>query len=199
MASDTQRARIEALTRDLERLNTTPNPAQSSSVAGTWRVRYSTAPPPSNGQLGPLFGEALQSINLDTGVYANELLIGSPQKPWINAKLIADWDDMDDGIAWKVNFRKITLSFFGLDVFTKTFDEGTSRIWMTTYLDEDMRIVRAGPTESEAKRLGVSADEDNYFVFVMTREDQSRTVSPSRKPGFFDVISDPARFMEDPD
>lgn len=204
-ATDAQIKRIDTLTRELEELNKTPNPAQSESGAGTWRVRYSNAPPPSNGQLGPFIGTALQSVDLKSGIYANELLVGSDEtSPWLSATLLANWDDLGDGSKWKVNFRTITLTLFGsFNFFTKTFDEGTSRIWITTFLDDDMRIVRAGPTASEAKRLGKSADPKDYFVFIMTRESITKKVLGEiivePKVGLFDVLMDPARFMDDDD
>jgi len=199
-ATDVQVKEIDALVRGIEEINPTKNPAQSDSVDGTWRVIFSTAPSPSNGKLGPLLGSALQSVNLDTGIYANELLIGPNESaPWISACLLADWDDMGDGNNWKVNFRSITLSLFGFDLFTKAFDEGTSRIWTTTFLDSDVRIVRAGLTDAEAKRKGGSADPKDYFLFIMTREFDTRLVKGVRSINLFDVLSDPSRFMEDED
>lgn len=199
-ATDVQVKEIDALVRDIEKMNPTINPCQSKSVAGTWRVIFSTAPSPSNGKLGPFLGSALQSVNLETGIYANELLVGPNESaPWISACLLADWDDMGDGNNWKVNFRNITLSLFGLDLFTKAFDEGTSRIWTTTFLDSDVRIVRAGLTVAEAKRKGGSADPNDYFLFIMTRESDTRTGKGVRSVNLFDVLSDPIRFMDDED
>jgi len=200
-ATDVQVREIDALVRDIEKMNPTKNPSQSDSVEGTWRVIFSTAPSPSNGKLGPFLGSALQSVNLDTGIYANELLLGPNENaPWINACLLADWDDIGDGNNWKVNFRNITLSLFGVDLFTKDFDEGTSRIWTTTFLDSEVRIVRAGLTATEAKRKGGSADPKDYFLFIMTREPDTRsTVKEIRSVNLYDVLSDPIRFMEDED
>jgi len=200
-ATDVQVKEIDTLVRDIEKMNPTKNPSQSDLVEGTWRVIFSTAPSPSNGKLGPFLGSALQSVNLDSGIYANELLVGPNEStPWINACLLADWDDIGDGSNWKVNFRTITLSLFGFDLFTKDFDEGTSRIWTTTFLDSTVRIVRAGLTDTEAKRKGGSADPKDYFLFVMTRESDTRsTVKGIRSINLFDVLSDPIRFMEDED
>jgi len=169
VATDEDRIMIDDLTRQVEALNTTPNPSQSKLAAGTWRVRYSTAPSPSNGQLGPFFGTVLQSVDLESGIYANELLIGK-ETPWLSATLLADWDDLMDGSNWNVSFRTITLSLFGRELFTKEFDEGACRIWTTTFIDDDMRIVRAGPTKSGAKRMGKSANPADYSLFVMTTE-----------------------------
>jgi len=47
---------------------------------------------------------------------------------------------------WKVTFLQLQIDFLGVPVFTKKFDAGTSRIWRTTYLDDEIRIVRAGKT-----------------------------------------------------
>lgn len=174
----------------------------------TWRVRYSTAPPPSNGRLGPFVGTALQSLDVTNKIYANELLVGKDESnPWLSACLLADWDELESPDRWKVNFRSITLSLFQTELFTQPFPEGTSRIWITTYLDTDMRIVRAGPTEAEAKRMGNAAKSDvqNYSVFVMTRESESlqRTVVggivKAPKIGLLEVLADPVRFMDDDD
>lgn len=204
-ATEAQKKLIDALICNLEALNPTADPAQSPSVEGTWRVRYSTAPPPSNGQLGPLRGAAIQSLDLRAGVYANEILIGSDEaKPWLSAVLIAGWKDMEDGVNWMVNFKTITLTLFGMfDLFTIKFDEGTSRMWKTTFLDGDTRIVRAGVTESEGKRMGKSSDLEDYYIFFMTREPVTRRVIGDiikpPKISFFDVLRDPAKFMDDDD
>ena len=112
-ATAAQAEAIEALARDLEARNDTNEPARSALNAGSWRVRYSTAPPPSNGQLGPFQGAAIQTIDLDLGLYANELLVGgSEASPWLSATLVADWDDLEDGSSWKVNNHSVC--FFGL-------------------------------------------------------------------------------------
>jgi len=204
-ATESQMKRIDSYARALELLNPTPNPAQSESVEGTWRVRYSTAPPPSNGQLGPLRGSAIQSLDLTSGIYANELLVGSDEaNPWLSAVLLADWEDRGDGLNWKVNFRTITLTLFGrFDLLKMDFGDGTSRIWTTSFIDKDMRIVRAGRTKSEAKKKGTSADPKDYFLFVMTREPVARKILGDiivePKIGLLDVLMDPARFMDDDD
>lgn len=162
-------------------------------------------PPPSNGQLGPLRGTALQSLDLDAGIYANEILIGSDEaNPWLSGVLLADWEDPGDGVNWKVNFRTITLTLFGrFDVLKMDFAEGTSRIWTTTFLDGDMRILRGGLTKSEGERLGRNTEPEDYVLFVMTREPVARKVLGDivvePKIGLLDVLRDPARFMDDDD
>lgn len=203
-ADAAQRRETDALVRAVEARNRVVDPARSAAVDGTWRVRYSTAPPPSNGQLGPLVGMALQTVDLGRGVYANELLVGGDDDgddAWLSATLLADWDDVGNGSDWVVNFRTLEIRLWGfLPLVKKTFAEGTSRIWTTTYLDDDTRIVRAGPTESEARRLGTSANPKDYFVFYMTKEKKTRNVGVAdEKIGLIDVLRDPARFMEDDD
>ena len=52
-------AAISAKCKELESLNPTAKPATADAASndGVWRVRYSDAVPPSNGQIGPFVGE----------------------------------------------------------------------------------------------------------------------------------------------
>lgn len=63
---------------------------------GKWIVDYSTAPPPSNGKLGPFVGIARQIIDLSAGTYVNYLSVpGEVEKEWLSARLEAtfvEWD-----------------------------------------------------------------------------------------------------------
>ena len=85
--------------------------------------------------------------------------------------------DTVDATMWKVRFEDVTVRLFDrFDAVKKTFDpNATTRIWQTTYLDENCRIVRAGRTEEavrEARARGRKAkagDEDDC-LFVMVRE-----------------------------
>jgi len=64
--------------------------------------------------------------------------------------------------SWKVDFKTITIKVFGFQLVRKEFDEGTSRVWKMSYLDDEgTRIVRAGRT---------GKDDDN-MLFYMQRED----------------------------
>ena len=45
-------------------------------LQGTWKVRFSDAPPPSNGALGPFRGRAFQVVDVDSRTYSNELSVG---------------------------------------------------------------------------------------------------------------------------
>eukprot|EP00957_Ditylum_brightwellii_P211853 15366677-Ditylum_brightwellii.AAC.1 len=67
---------------------------------GKWKVEYTTAPPPSNGQLGPFVGIARQVIDLDTKRYSN-LLIVDPNE-WLSATLDATWEEWDGVFLEKV-------------------------------------------------------------------------------------------------
>ena len=87
----------------------------------------------------------------------------------------------------------------------KEFGEGTKKVWLTTFVDSDMRVMRAGATEEEGDRKGVSADPEDYSLFVMTRESVTRRVLGDivqvkpEKITLFDFMMDPARFMDNDD
>ena len=38
---------------------------------------------------------------------------------------------------WKVDFKTLTIEAFGIQIVQKQFDEGTSRVWKMSYLDEE--------------------------------------------------------------
>ena len=176
-ASAQQQTEVENHVRTLERECSLAEPAKSPLVEGSWIVDYTTAPPPSNGQLGPFRGTARQVVNLESGTYQN--LLSVPPNDWLTASLDATWtewdgvylDDIDDaneesasldnvgGSCWKVTFESLTIRLFGVPFFTKKFD-GVERVWRTTYVDDETRIVRAG-------RTGRETDE---MLFYMTRD-----------------------------
>jgi hypothetical protein len=59
-------------------------------------VQYTTAPPPSNGKLGPFVGVARQMIDLDKKTYTNYLSVpGDINKEWISARLEATFEEWD--------------------------------------------------------------------------------------------------------
>jgi hypothetical protein len=121
-ASPAERAEVDALARAVESLPSPfRSPATSDAAAaldGLWRVVYADAPPPSNGQLGPLRGAAFQSVDVAARVYENDLRVGSSAKPWLRARLRADWDALGAD-TWRVNFRTIRFSVFGKDILTR--------------------------------------------------------------------------------
>jgi hypothetical protein len=173
--------------------------ARNPLVFGTWSVRYTNAPPPSNGQLGIFSGQAYQTVK--GNCYTN--LLEVPPNRWLTAALQATWQEWDGTLldkqvsvtanrnnsqqqqqqplsssssssstsssssntidygatCWKVTFETLKISLFGIQLFQQIFPPTTQRIWRTTYVDDDTRIVRAGTT-------GLPEDE---FVFYMTR------------------------------
>ncbi|CAL6312537.1 unnamed protein product [Bathycoccus prasinos] len=128
---------------------------------GCWRVIYSTAPPPSNGQLfGPIVGTAFQSIDKEEKTYENVLALGN----WLTLRLKATYEILENtnNTRWTVTFRSIQVELFEKKepVFVKAFPKGTTREWLTTFQDDEWRIVRAGRTKEEISKN----------VFVMRRE-----------------------------
>eukprot|EP00563_Minutocellus_polymorphus_P021014 CAMPEP_0197734106 /NCGR_PEP_ID=MMETSP1434-20131217/44251_1 /TAXON_ID=265543 /ORGANISM="Minutocellus polymorphus, Strain CCMP3303" /LENGTH=320 /DNA_ID=CAMNT_0043321513 /DNA_START=28 /DNA_END=990 /DNA_ORIENTATION=- len=222
--TEEQRSTIEAQIRGLEAACPLEEPARDDRMAGGWEVLYTTAPPPSNGKLGPFVGVAKQAIDLVGGGYKNILQVGSADNVWLSAVLDASWEEWNgelleekgggekwraavvdanevssgeevnggsdtdaspspwDGLmnmfggkrsdsnskkeidhgatSWKVDFKTITISLFGIPLLKNTFPESTGRVWKMTYLDDDTRIVRAG-------RTGKAEDD---VVFYMIRD-----------------------------
>ena len=74
-ASPEQQTKIDSLVQSLESLCPYEEPARMPEMAGKWIVDYTTAPPPSNGKLGPFEGIARQIIDLDAGTYVNYLSV----------------------------------------------------------------------------------------------------------------------------
>lgn len=229
-ATESQKLEIERKIRDLEAVCPIKEPARDSRMAGGWEVLYTTAPPPSNGQLGPFVGVAKQDIDLENKSYKNILQVGGNDNIWLSAVLQATWEEwngelleeknakgnkewksgvvevdddtnmeLDDsrdnagsamnqsplesvlsifgggkkkddgkildygGTSWKVDFKTITISVFGIALLKNTFPDATARVWKMSYLDDDTRIVRAG-------RTGKSEDD---VVFYMVRDSGS--------------------------
>ncbi len=198
-ASSEKVSQIDALVQKLEAECPFPEPARSPLMGGKWIVDYTTAPPPSNGKLGPFVGIARQVIDLDAGTYSNYLSVpGDIEKEWLSATLVATFEEWDgvlleddskgndesveetseenieedasdssteesswlDAITsmfkggengskseinskpdygkqcWKVDFETLTIKAFGFPLLNKKF-EGTSRVWKTSYLDQD--------------------------------------------------------------
>ncbi|GFH52162.1 hypothetical protein CTEN210_08638 [Chaetoceros tenuissimus] len=223
-ATSQQQDMIDELVTKLENSCPLQEPARSPLMGGKWIVDYTTAPPPSNGQLGPFKGIARQIIDLEKGTYLNYLSVpGDINKEWLSATLEAtfeEWDgvlledeesneiieseemesdesqgqdndseDDNDNIfglitsffngkasadqnnerskdygadSWKVDFKTLTIKAFGFKLVEKKFDEGTSRVWKMSYLDDSgTRVVRAG-------RTGKKEDD---VLFYMSRED----------------------------
>ena len=199
--TEEQRGTIEAQIRSLEAACPLDEPARDPRMAGGWEVLYTTAPPPSNGKLGPFVGVAKQAIDLQSGGYKNILQVGSEVNVWLSAVLDASWEEWNgelleekskgggekwraavvdaaeissgeettdssdgndangtspspwDGLmsmfrgktggkskktadfgatSWKVDFKTITISLFGIPLLKNTFPENTARVWKMT-------------------------------------------------------------------
>jgi hypothetical protein len=132
---------------------------------------YSTAPPPSNGALGPFPGVAYQDIDLDGGTYVNRLVL---PRDWLGAELSARWERLgEDPSLWRVIFDDVVVFAFRRRLFSKKFKD-VERVWDQTFVDADTRVVRAARTmaglrgEKARGRRAVAGDEDDC-VFVMKR------------------------------
>lgn len=174
---------VDASCRRLERLNPASTRSERDAIAalqGAWRVRYSNSPPPSNGALGPLRGEALQVVDVERSTYTNELSLFNGL---FDVKLSATFRPKPRGgaadgtTALRVSFKTIAVALFGLLRLPPiTFPEGTERTWLLTYTDEDTRIVRAGVDggRSTARDVGLLDKEEgeaaDSYLFVLTRD-----------------------------
>ena len=131
---------VMSLSSQLEEQNPTLNPATHNmkKSSGSWKVEFSDAPPPSNGQLGPFVGTAIQKIDTATKTYSNILDL-----PPIKVQLDASYSPLDSS-RLKVSFEMLTFTIFGKQLIKKSLPTGTTRTWCLTYVDDDTRIVRAG-------------------------------------------------------
>jgi hypothetical protein len=90
---------IEQLVKELEVRCPFDEPARNPLMDGRWIVDYTTAPPPSNGKLGPFVGVARQIIDLEAGTYTNYLSVpGEIKKEWLSATLDATFEEWDGSL-----------------------------------------------------------------------------------------------------
>lgn len=161
--SDKEKEEVDERVKNVEKYyqSSSTNKTMEDLANGCWRVIYSTAPPPSNGQLfGPIVGTAFQSIDAKEKTYENVLALGN----WLTLRLKATYEILENtnNTRWTVTFRSIQVELFEKKepVFVKAFPKGTTREWLTTFQDDEWRIVRAGRTKEEISKN----------VFVMRRE-----------------------------
>lgn len=164
----------ERLISEFEKIPSAASPNRSREFLGEWHVWYTNCPPPSNGQLGPFQGTSEQLISgSSTKSYKNLLKV--PPNDWLTATLDGVWEEWDGTLLvgnktqqqkqdfgedhWKVTFLKLQIAVLGHPLFIKEFPGNTSRIWRTSYMDDDIRIVHAGQT-------GLKEDE---YVFYTKR------------------------------
>ena len=89
--------------------------------------------------LGPFQGTSSQRIGHD-GAYQNFLNVAP--NDWLTATLDGVWEDWD-GVVIRDKADKVPENVSTPD---PSRDWGASRVWRTTYLKDDVRIVRAGKT-----------------------------------------------------
>ena len=161
--SEKEKEEVDERVKNVEKYyqSSSTNKTMEDLANGCWRVIYSTAPPPSNGQLfGPIVGTAFQSIDTKEKTYENVLALGN----WLTLRLKATYEILENtnNTRWTVTFRSIQVELFEKKepVFVKAFPKGTTREWLTTFQDDEWRIVRAGRTKEEISKN----------VFVMRRE-----------------------------
>ena len=161
--SDKEKEEVDERVKNVEKYyqSSSTNKTMEDLANGCWRVIYSTAPPPSNGQLfGPIVGTAFQSIDKEEKTYENVLALGN----WLTLRLKATYEILENTnkTRWTVTFISIQVELFEKKepVFVKAFPKGTTREWLTTFQDDEWRIVRAGRTKEEISKN----------VFVMRRE-----------------------------
>ena len=171
-ASPEQRERINELVSLLETNNPTPRPATSSMNSGRWRMVYTDYCPagPSSGKLGPFIGDVFQQLSPELGVIENILDIKSPP---IQGKLVASQSVISDD-TWRIAFRYVSNTVGPFKLSTKAFPpdgaEGAQvRLWRHTYLDESLRILRAGREVSTGDGPVGSSDAEE-FLFVTMKE-----------------------------
>ncbi|KAL1503473.1 hypothetical protein AB1Y20_011957 [Prymnesium parvum] len=169
-------ARVDELCASLEGYNPTVAPATRGigSQDGRWEVRWSNAPPPSNGALGSLRGAAFQTICTRSQTYVNELSLFDNA---FSLRLTANYTPSSDE-SLRVRFRTLRARLWGADLPAFIFPAGTERTWLLTFTDEDTRIVRAGLDggRSTARELGLmrrsEGEAADSYLFYMSRAPQ---------------------------
>lgn len=158
--SRAQKQTIRSIAESLETVNATPSPALSPLSTGTWKCLYSDAPGPSGGRLGPFVGRVYQDVDMAAKKYVNILQVGKKgTAPWLSARLVATWE-VKDAETWEVQFQHLELRVWGRRLLHQEFKD-VRRLWKMTFLDEQLRVVRARRPEKR---------EDQAFLFVLQRD-----------------------------
>lgn len=158
-----------------------------AALDGAWEVVRTNAPPPSNGRLGPISGVATQVLDTRRMSYLNVLDAELGGAVDLKVTLSAQWAELSP-TKWKVSFIDIAFEFGGAVLLRKQFPDGSTRIWHTSYVDADTRIVRAGVGDGLVG--GKKADgPDDDVLFYMTRP----TNAGGAGLGPLDAIIDRAR------
>ena len=169
---DTEFRLIDEQCRLLEARNPAPGADALEALQGCWKVRYSNAPPPSNGALGPVRGAAFQVVDSAARSYVNELTLFDAVTVAVRASFEPRADD-----ELRVTFEAIEVAAFGTRLFSKPFPPGVERTWCLTYTDAATRVVRAGVDggRSVARDVGLlerdAGEAKDAYLFVLRRAD----------------------------
>mmetsp|Transcript_22879 Transcript_22879/g.23105 ORF Transcript_22879/g.23105 Transcript_22879/m.23105 type:complete len:274 (-) Transcript_22879:91-912(-) len=162
-ASKELREEIHELVHILEQSNPTNNPAKNTLMDGYWRLLYTSTTTGGNaGRLGPLTGVVYQDLSVREGIIRNICAVGEGT---IRGVLEAKWSVYDSN-TWRIDFTDLIIRVFGMKLFTKPFPSGTYRLWEITYLDNDLRILRARSPENTKEKA---------FIFILIRDEKERT------------------------
>lgn len=118
----------------------------NSAMNGAWKLLYTTNREFSAGKVGPFVGSVVQTIDLKTVNYINDLKLGSGI---FHAELLGTFQNMPKN-TWKVIFKNVKVSLAGVKVLEKALPgEG---LWQVQYIDEDLRIFYANNIKTPEKR-----------------------------------------------
>uniref|UniRef100_A0A7S0NAH0 Plastid lipid-associated protein/fibrillin conserved domain-containing protein n=1 Tax=Pyramimonas obovata TaxID=1411642 RepID=A0A7S0NAH0_9CHLO len=164
IATPDDKSRIAEIVSAIEQSNPTEAPAQSPLMPGFWRMLYTDMEPaPSSGKLGPFVGDVFQDLRPENSLILNLLKVGFPP---IRGGLSAALDIISDD-TWRITFADINQYLGPFKVQTKLFDQEKPevRLWRITYLDDDLRIMRAKKEDDP---------DEGAFIFVLRRSEAER-------------------------
>jgi hypothetical protein len=161
-ASNEKRMEINELVQLLEAINPTRNPSGSDLMEGFWRMVYTDFDPPgpSAGKLGPFIGDVFQKLEPKKGLIRNILRVELPFFR-ISGGLVAR-QSIQDSQTWRIEFLYVENSVLSFKTKKEFPPKEQIRLWKITYLDDDLRILRAGREDSEES-----------FLFICTRDQDS--------------------------
>jgi len=154
------RKEITSLVEYVESTNPTKSPALSNKMNGYWRMLYTDFDPPaeSSGKVGPFTAEVFQDLDSNKKVIKNILKLDFPR---IEGFLQANQEVVDYN-TWSIDFDFVSNKIFGIQTPTKKFPTKSQiRLWRITYLDNNLRIMRARRVE---------ASDDESFIFILIKE-----------------------------
>lgn len=164
-----KRELINNIVIDLESKNPTSKPAYSSKMNGFWRMLYTDFSPPSTsaGKLGPFIGDVYQDLDSNNNIIKNILDLSFPP---LTGALIAKQSILNDN-TWSIEFDRVGNKLFNtINLPATRFEPGSQiRLWEITYLDTDLRIMRA-------RRPGIIDKPKESFIFILKKELDSNRI-----------------------